>query len=85
MFEFMLTVSILTALFIALVAYRMGVQQPKKITKVDNAERTFGAESTYFHVELKHGGKAQHYLFTASQLSAARNRADRNPEDLDLL
>jgi hypothetical protein len=59
MFEFMLTVSILTALFIALVAYRMGVQQPKKITKVDNAERTFGAESNYFHVELKHEGKAQ--------------------------
>ena len=85
MFEFMLTVSILTALFIALVAYRMGVQQPKKITKVDNTERTFGAESTYFHVELKQEGKAQHYLFTASQLSAARNRADRNPEDLDLL
>lgn len=85
MFEFMLSVSILTALFIALVAFRIGKQQPKKLTKVDNSERQFGAETNYYHVELKRDGKAQHYLFTASQLSAAKNRADRNPEDLDFL
>jgi hypothetical protein len=85
MFELMLFTYLSTSTVLAIACYRMGKAQPKKITKVDNTERRFGAEGTYYHVEMKHEGKGQHYLFTASQLSAARNRADRNPEDLELL
>lgn len=87
MFEFMLLIRIITALAIAFTAYRIGVQQGQnksqvsKIRVVENTERQFGEETKYYHAALEHDGVVLDFLFSASQLSQGRNRANK-PKNL---
>lgn len=62
---------------------------PKKIKngrlfKVENEGRKFGANEFYIftYLEESDGENEQTYLFTEHQLKEARERAEKNPEDL---
>ena len=48
------------------------------ISKVYNQNRHFAAAPIYYHLKAE----GVHYLFTPAQMDIAKERADRNPEDL---
>ena len=47
-------------------------------SKVYNKDRHFAAAPIYFHLKAE----GVHYLFTPAQMNVARERAEKNPEDL---
>jgi hypothetical protein len=54
-----------------------------KIIEVENKNRRFGANSKYYAIWTENSSKEEVcLLFTENQLLRARNRADKNPEDL---
>ncbi len=55
------------------------------VTLVDNTGRYRSANRTYFAVRLRMMGEDEAtdcYLFTLNEMRLARQRAERNPEDL---
>tara|TARA_Y100000310_G_scaffold345017_1_gene461198 strand:- start:2705 stop:2923 length:219 start_codon:yes stop_codon:yes gene_type:complete len=58
------------------------VKQGKVIT-VTNKDRKFGANDQYYAIWVEDGNKKEEcLLFTKYQLTAARQRAAKNPEDI---
>lgn len=52
------------------------------INRVGNKNRRFGSCSHYFHFRGQLNGEEAHYLFTEAELTAAKERAEKNQEDL---
>lgn len=53
------------------------------IQVVENKDKHFAANSEYFHIRVqKEDGEEISLLFTERELSVAKERARKNPEDL---
>jgi len=54
------------------------------IFMIDNKDRKFGADPSYFGAALSHEGDTEivWHLFTSAQMRDAAERARKNPEDL---
>ena len=54
-----------------------------KIITVANTQRKFGANSEYYAIWIENAKKQEKcLLFTEHELNRARDRADKNPEDI---
>jgi|TARA_R100000152_G_C6700049_1_gene129766 hypothetical protein len=54
-----------------------------RIIEVENKSRKFGANSKYFAIWTENSDKKEIcLLFTENQLTTAKERADKNPEDI---
>lgn len=54
----------------------------QKLSAVTNKDKKRNEAATYFPVALEADGKTVWFMFTAAQLRVAKQRADRNPEDI---
>jgi hypothetical protein len=61
-----------------------GIESKLFLTEeVENTERTFGSQKTYFPLKIQNeDGEISVALFTKDQIDVAIERAGRNPEDI---
>lgn len=54
----------------------------QKLSATENKGRKWNEASVYYPVELEVNGEPMWFMFTENQLNTAKQRADRNPEDI---